>query len=377
MTDFRHDILGPNGLSTESETFTMKSTAIELSNDISISEQTLSGKNLFHNGKPVQTWDDSDSLNGWTRASTNVSNVVYNTVGNEYFSIKFTATAAETNSGAVQFTKEYKRNGAVYLNGTHGGEIKDVISGSTCTVGLEVKANQKINVQTKFCIQYQDSTPTLDFGTFTEVVEPSENWEKLSFNVKFPDNYQTLIEEPNVKNVKWFIQFNIANPVTEDIPDVEYYFRNVQMEYGTEASDFMLSDWDKDYVIENGVPVSGTIQITENGNGIDVSNYKYAKVNVSNPDTYTTATLTLTAKMYWYGIRGTYYAPILSSNGITTKIDTSSGGTSVTVNVLLYNGKAVLKFFSSGSAISNLSGNITAIDDETYLITGNCQASAS
>lgn len=41
MTDFRHDILGPNGLSTESETFTMKSSQFEGS-DYSTATVTLS-----------------------------------------------------------------------------------------------------------------------------------------------------------------------------------------------------------------------------------------------------------------------------------------------------------------------------------------------
>ena len=256
MSDYRYDILGHGGLSKASGTFTMAS-----ANSADKFIKGLNGKNLFHNGKPHQTvsnWDGTveNSPNGWTRI-TNASkgeNILFDTLAGQYFHVKFDAKVSSSKPGLVQFEKEYKRNSSVYLDGACGGEIKDIIGGQDVTLSLEVKTNQPIYVHKQLMVQFNDGTSNLtilDPSTSVSnppVVLPEDDWKKLTVTGKMPDAWQSLIKGTNVKAVVLMINIYLRDSVTEVISGVEYWMRNVKLEYGTEATDYSYSDWDEGYL---------------------------------------------------------------------------------------------------------------------------------
>jgi hypothetical protein len=242
MSDYRYDILGHGGLSKASGTFTMASA----NTDRIIKD--LAGKNLFHNSKPICPKDEGGEILGWTKAKANASSFVYEYVLGEYFKITLTPQVVEKNSATYQLSKEYKRNGSLYGNGNRGAEIKDIIGGVPITLSLEIKSNYRTNVFSAYKLTYNDGTENFQLNYLNEIIEPSDDWTKLSGTAILPENIKEMIEASNVKGVKFYIQLSLTDPVTETIPDAVYYLRNIKFEYGTEATDYSYSDWDEGYL---------------------------------------------------------------------------------------------------------------------------------
>ena len=89
-------------------------------------------------------------------------------------------------------------------------------------------------------------------------------------------------------------------------------------------------------ITPGGSTPTGTISITENGEGIDVSSYAYADVNVSGGGSgdFSTATVSLEGDVFGA------YAPVLYSGGGLELI--APQVTSSPVTVVLYKGKCIL-----------------------------------
>lgn len=122
--------------------------------------------------------------------------------------------------------------------------------------------------------------------------------------------------------------------------------------------------------IGGGVAPSGTIEITENGEGIDVAEYAYADVNVSGGGgDLTTATATITVASQ---------GNIVNENLVVCRDDEDVQGIfsiagmlaqgTQSLTLALYKGK---QYYLPNNAISNLSGNIEG-DEGGYVITGDC-----
>ena len=120
-----------------------------------------------------------------------------------------------------------------------------------------------------------------------------------------------------------------------------------------------------------GGSVSGTIEITENGEGIDVAQYAYADVNVSGGSSdFTTCTVVLTSNEDFVPVVASFVASDMLIAGTT-------GFPPGTYTVPLYKGLCGWTV-EDASDISNYSatGNAT-IDSEnsSIMITGDCTIS--
>ena len=110
---------------------------------------------------------------------------------------------------------------------------------------------------------------------------------------------------------------------------------------------------------------SGTIEITENGEGIDVARYAYADVNVSGDAEI--AKVTITDKL----AMATVYGCWAKSDGYSEPYAIDVG----TYDLLLYEGKALI---SSENYFDNLSGAIEYDGDlDSYVVTGDCSFSVT
>lgn len=120
-----------------------------------------------------------------------------------------------------------------------------------------------------------------------------------------------------------------------------------------------------------GVTPSGTISITENGEGIDVSSYAYADVNVSGGGSsdFTTAEVTVIGTT-----KNSFAMPFAIEEGALGEGSPACiyappmGWDSGTYTVVLYKGSTVVEFFDDVTT----SGNITNLFDATYVVTGDC-----
>lgn len=128
--------------------------------------------------------------------------------------------------------------------------------------------------------------------------------------------------------------------------------------------------------IGGGVAPSGTIEITENGEGIDVAQYAYADVNVSGGGggDFSTATVTLQAAEGYTEPLELTCACITSDDGLPVSTNTSvyTENASAEFTAILYKGKALAHPVGFGINITT-SGNVEydpAI--MTYTITGDC-----
>jgi len=124
-----------------------------------------------------------------------------------------------------------------------------------------------------------------------------------------------------------------------------------------------------------GSAPSGTIEITANGTGIDVSQYALADVNVSGggDSDFTTAQLTVTGNP---GL-GNEYLPIVTVNpdySVEGAVGTMNLGSGSPYTVILYKGKCYAPF----SNVATTSGSITYNDTlSVYEITGDCSITFS
>lgn len=128
---------------------------------------------------------------------------------------------------------------------------------------------------------------------------------------------------PNVaKEVKvttWIKEFDGASPVYPSFPnegDVFIVFDNDEATEPSVNKTFSSGDWAD---TSSGDAPTGTIEITENGEGIDVSSYAYADVNVSGGGSELfnscTATINATGTSGVDGIKVTIYSLGATLNG--------------------------------------------------------------
>ena len=239
--------------------------------------ESTKGKNLLRNGKPqttVSDWDGTTIVDGWARvmSSSRGDNIQFNLLAGEYLHAKFDAKVYASKPGLVQFEKIYKQGGSVFNDGALGGEIKDILGGQNVTLSLEVKANQPVYVHKQLMVQFNDGTPNLtvlDPGTSEAdppVVLPEDGWNKLTVSAKMPDDWQTILAGSNVKTAMLMINIYLRDEVSEVINGVEYWLRNVKMEYGTAATDFTYSDWDEVQTLTNVNTLSFGTETVASGN---------------------------------------------------------------------------------------------------------------
>lgn len=117
------------------------------------------------------------------------------------------------------------------------------------------------------------------------------------------------------------------------------------------------------------VKPEGTIAITENGEGIDVSQYATADVSVSGGGDASTATVTYTltggkSDLYVEGASG-----MVTESGKISVPFFQTEETSGSFTVLLYGGKAQATFFES--LVTVVSGD-AEVEDGEVIITGDC-----
>jgi len=130
--------------------------------------------------------------------------------------------------------------------------------------------------------------------------------------------------------------------------------------------------------IGGGVAPSGTIEITENGEGIDVAQYAYADVNVAGGSSdLSTAMVAITAADV-LSLQLPVCVDELEWNYVGAD---SSGSLNIgenTFKVLLYKGKAFISTIINPYTFSDLSGSIEYDSDNfSYVITGDCSFSVA
>lgn len=263
---------------TDGDTFEFDVVDSEVT-DEEFSEAIANGKNLFHNGKPqtnVTSWDGTTAniVDGWTRvmSSSRGDNIQFDSLAGEYLHAKFDAKVYASKPGLVQFEKIYKQGGSVFNDGILGGEIKDILGGQNVTLSLEVKANQPVYVHKQLMVQFNDGTPNLtvlDPGTSEAdppVVLPEDGWKKLTVSATMPDDWKTILAGSNVTTAMLMINIYLRDAVSAVISGVEYWVRNVKMEYGTVATDFTYSDYDETQLLSN-------VNTLSFGNETDASGY--------------------------------------------------------------------------------------------------------
>lgn len=127
--------------------------------------------------------------------------------------------------------------------------------------------------------------------------------------------------------------------------------------------------------IGGGVAPSGTIEITENGEGIDVAQYAYADVNVSGGSGYfSTATVKLQAAEGYAGSLELACACITSDDGFpaSTNTDAYTEDASMEFTAILYKGKALAHPAGFGLNITTTGSVEYDPAILTYTITGDC-----
>lgn len=181
---------------------------------------------------------------------------------------------------------------------------------------------------------------------------------------------------PNVaKEVKvttWIKEFDGASPIYPSFPkdgDVFIVFDSDEDKTPSVNKTFSSGDWAD---TESDAP-TGTIEITENGEGIDVSSYAYADVNVSGGGSsdFTTCTVTVLDSQnnssVCKGLPVVLEDDEYNLHGIATSDDYYP---SSPYTIPLYKGKA---YILDPGKIDSYSGNITFDQDAlTYIITGDC-----
>lgn len=126
--------------------------------------------------------------------------------------------------------------------------------------------------------------------------------------------------------------------------------------------------------IGGGVTPSGTIEITENGEGIDVAQYAYADVNVSGGGgDFTTATVTL-QKADGSDVSLQLECACIAPEGLpdASFMNQYSENASLEFTAVLYKGKC-LAYTTNDAATVTTAGDVTYDSElEMYIITGDC-----
>lgn len=173
-----------------------------------------------------------------------------------------------------------------------------------------------------------------------------------------------------VKVTTWIKEFDGAPPVYPSFPnegDVFIVFDNDEATEPSVNKTFSSGDWAD---TSSGDAPTGTITITENGEGIDVSSYATADVNVSGGDSdYTTAQVSIVSDAPG-GYAPVYFSYILEGyDGMWCDGGADDGAT---YTVPMYKGKACLSHGDSTDYYS-LSGDAEFDDEEgTIIVTGDC-----
>ena len=165
-----------------------------------------------------------------------------------------------------------------------------------------------------------------------------------------------------VKVTTWIKEFDGASPVYPSFPnegDVFIVFDNDEATEPSVNKTYTSGDWAD---TSSGSTPTGTIYITENGEGIDVSSYATADVNVSGGSSdFTTATLVIdTAQAH----SGGFYLPVIDDSDDDPMIWLVNEGYNVaehtTPNVVLYRGACYTSIESDSNLIVTATGNVEA-----------------
>ena len=182
--------------------------------------------------------------------------------------------------------------------------------------------------------------------------------------------YNPLVAK-DVKVTTWIKEFDGAEPIAPIFPNEGDCFIVFATDEDATTHNALSSKTYKDgewVDAEGGTTPTGTITITENGEGIDVADYAYADVNVSGGGGGDLSTAQVT-------IIGTVSGGNLCS-AIAVIPDYNIEGTMPflsnlpsPISVVLYKGKA----YYQPDSVQSVSGNIEYDSDlQMYVITGDC-----
>lgn len=179
----------------------------------------------------------------------------------------FNVPSANLSAGATlyQIVKIYKNLGAIVENGSRGGELVELIGGKDAVFSFDIKTNKKINIITVLQCRFNDNSSIFSFNK-NDNIEPNNNYTKFVVKDTIPENWQEIIMGENIKTVRLLIQVTAASDIVIDSDDLDFYIRNVQMEYGTEPTDYKYSDWDIEYALSNNIS-----EISNKANTTDLS----------------------------------------------------------------------------------------------------------
>lgn len=186
-----------------------------------------------------------------------------------------------------------------------------------------------------------------------------------------------------VKVTTWIKEFDGASPVYPSFPnegDVFIVFDNDEATEPSVNKTYTSGDWAD---TSSGDAPTGTISITENGEGIDVSSYAYADVNVSGGSSdFSSCKVTIinTATGKYYTIVADQgYA--IGSDALGTSVDSAMNDTPLIYDFMTYKGEFYGAVYSAEDL--TVSGNASAEynddpDNPHYIvtITGNCTITA-
>lgn len=373
MSDYRHDIYGPKGLSQLSGLYTVKSHALESVNDDEIKAETLMGKNFIGNSKPYTATQGSFVWCWNTSSKTSVSEVLF--VKDEYINFIMNPTGAPSLTNAFIQKRCYSYAQSTHIRSYYAEakEFEDLIP-STMTMSYEIKSDIPFSLTSGVNAKNRENIDLLNCFTYAhEYSEPVDEWTKVVITDTITSNFRELFHGNNTYTSNFTIQISTIDG-SDSVGNI--YVRNVQLEYGDEATEYKMSDKDRDNVFSNYAIPHGSIDITSNTASINVSQYETANVNVEfPPSSYSTATMTII-----HNNNGTaeYGCPNIVTKGddtfISPFISVDSTQETKTYTLILYNGSATISRIAGHDTlfISNLVGNIVESTGGNFVVTGDC-----
>ena len=175
-----------------------------------------------------------------------------------------------------------------------------------------------------------------------------------------------------------FTQQGVAGHVNANLRLNEKRLVNIDLTSNEEAEGCTITGTVKDLLNDKvygiGAGVSGNIEITENGENINVAQYATATVNVSGGEgDFSTATVTITNTT-----EENYHVPIpqvterqgmkpaMIQSGVNVKT-----GTSATIAVPLYHGACYATVYDGSFSFASCTGNIEIRDGTQLFIRGD------
>ena len=222
-------------------------------NEIATEGYVPYGKNLLSGSLPTSTTDGIPGIPGfkfqWQYAVGNAQNITKN--WQEAVSFNFIANASWVAPSKLvgQLTKCYRQTGT-YILDKGGLDLNKLINGESIVLSYDIRANKPIYTK-HFCrCTFSDGSPSVECFDSSVMydIEPSENWTRIHQVGQLSDDWHEIINGDTTQNVKLYISVYTGADIVTDENDLEVNIRHMKLEYGTEATDYSLSDWDYDYL---------------------------------------------------------------------------------------------------------------------------------